>query len=204
MLFLLIFVGFCLLITIKSKSSDRKMRNSTKAFWEKESRANNTRRLSLDSVPYITIPLERLPMETSSNEQIAECQRLINELSTQKIANLSSYSNTDLKLTYGAPNLDLLSTFDQNCTLLFRTLTTWSELLLEEEQTEKAKAVLEFAISCKSDISKHYTLLAEIYKKENTPRKIEPLISMAESLDSLRKPSILRALNEISQSAHNL
>lgn len=194
---------FILVTAYKIRTSDRNAQDATKEFWENERRANAVRKQSLDSIPYITVPLEKLPMNPADDERIAECQKRIRSLSEKTIANLSAYSNTDLKLTYGAANLDLLSSYDQNCIDLLRTLTKWAQLLIGAGLISDAKSVLEFGISCKSDVSKHYTLLAEIYKQEHMTHSIESLIETAKSLDSPRSASIVKALNEILQSGHN-
>lgn len=191
-----------LLFTYKIRSSDRKMRNATKNFWEKEQRANDTRRQPLDSLSYIEIPLERLPMTADSDETIADCQKCIRRLAGEKIVNLSGITNTDLKLTYGASNLDTLAQYDQNCTVLLRTLYQWGEALYHAGRPEEAKTVLEFGVSCNTDICKHYTLLAEIYKKENAQSRIQDLILIAGNLTSMRSSAIVSSLNKIAESCH--
>ena len=68
------FILFILYMLIKLFSSDKKQENSSHAFWSKEQEANHTRRQSLDSVPYITIPLESLPFMEQASPTILECQ----------------------------------------------------------------------------------------------------------------------------------
>lgn len=190
-------------LAYKIKSSDRSMQKTSELFWQKESQANSTRRQPLDSIPMITIPLDQLPILEQPDETIAKYQKQIQALSEKPIANLCGQTNTDLKMAYGAANLELLTEYDQNCTELFRTLYQWGQELCNAEFYSEAKTVLEFGLQCRTDISKHYTLLAEIYKQENQQNKISDLISTAEQLDSLMKPSILRALNKISESCQN-
>ena len=79
---------------------------------------------------------------------------------------------TDLKLTYGAPNLPLLSEYDENFTLLISTLQKWASLLYDAGQTAEAQTVLEFAVSAGSDISGSYKLLASIYRDHQEEQKI--------------------------------
>lgn len=191
-----------LLFTYKIRSSDRRMRNATKEFWEKEQRANDTRRLPLDDLSFIEIPTECLPLEQTDDETISVCQQCILRLADEKIVNLSGITNTDLKLKYGAPNLDTLSRYDQNYTDLLRTLAQWGGALYDAGRYEDAKSVLEFGVACKTDIRKHYTLLAEIYKKENAFAKIQDLISTAEDLTSMRRDSIISSLGKIAESCH--
>lgn len=201
---LTILMIFILWMTYKFKSSDRKIKKTTRLFWEKEQQANQTRKKSLDSVNYITIPLDRLPFLVNPSENILALQESIKKLADKQIANFSGITNTDLKLEYGAANLDTLTILDQNFTELARTLYQWGKALYEEEYLDEARTVLEFGVACKTDISKHYTLLAEIYKQKNMPEKIQDLVKITESLDTLMKSSILKSLNEIAESCHTL
>lgn len=166
-------------------------------FWKKEALANSTRKKSLDQLHYIHIPIDTLPIYTmSDNFSIQECIGTIKTLSDKKIVNLTGISNTDLKLEYGAANITVLSEYDHNFTLLVRTLYTWGKMLYESNYMEEAKQVLEFGISCRTDISSHYKILANIYIKEYHPEKIDDLIAVAQSLNSAMKNSILAALND--------
>lgn len=200
--FLIILVMFLLWRAIKHNSYDRKAEKNTQKFWERESHANTTRKRSLDSLSFVTIPLERLPILENPSGDIEKYQQKVQLLATKKLVNLSGQTNTDLKLAYGAANLELLSEYDQNFQDLLFALYRWGKALHEASMEQEAITVLEYGIGCRTDISKHYTLLAEIYKQKNTPEKISRLVTMAEQLDCLMKPSILKSLNEIEQSCH--
>lgn len=199
---LTILIIFILWMTFKSKLAEHRHKTNTRLFWEKEQRANEIRKQPLNSIDYITIPLDRLPFHDNPSEQIANAQSAIEKLADKQIANFNHITNTDLKLKYGAANLDVLSKMDQNYTTLVRTLYQWGQALYEEENFEDALTVLEFGVACKTDISKHYTLLAKIYKQKNKPDKIKDLLTIVDSLDFLMKASTIKALNEISESCH--
>lgn len=179
------------------KRQRRKQDEHEKNFWAKEAAANNTRRKSLEGLDYITIPFDFLPMHTmAEDEKVRECLETLETLSTLKIVNFTGYSNTDLKIEYGAPNITTLMEYDQNYTVLARTLQKWASVLLEHGYTQDAKAILEFAISTKTDVSKTYTDLSKIYREEGRPEKIESLLQIAEGLRSAMKPAIVRILKE--------
>ena len=57
--------------------------------------------------------------------------------------------------------------------------------------------ILEFAISCGSDVSSHYTILAGYYKDTNATDKFASLKEQAQALDSIMQPTILEKLNTI-------
>ena len=120
-------------------------------------------------------------------------------LSNEKIVNFTGISNTDLKLTYGTANISLLMEYDQNYTSLAMELQNLATLLIALDAEDAAIPVLEVAIATKSDISGTYKCLATLYKKKNQPEKIEPLIQQARDLPTVMSASIVKYLEEISQ-----
>lgn len=195
--FLASFIIFLIWLSYQLAKSKRITEKQEKSFWERERLANQTRRKSLDALPYITIPLATLPMQLcQEDDAVRECTDLVRSLSEQTIVNLTGYSNTDLKLMYGAPNITLLSDYDQNYTLLARTLQKWAALLYKKGFVNETKIILEFAVSTQTDVSGSYKLLASIYKKEGHPEKIASLLETASTLRSAMKPAIVRALQE--------
>lgn len=195
--FLASFIIFLIWLSYQLAKSKRITEKQEKSFWERERLANQTRRKSLDALPYITIPLATLPLQLcQEDDAVRECTDLVRSLSEQTIVNLTGYSNTDLKLMYGAPNITLLSDYDQNYTLLARTLQKWAALLYKKGFVNETKTILEFAVSTQTDVSGSYKLLASIYKKEGRPEKIASLLETASTLRSAMKPAIVRALQE--------
>lgn len=59
--FLASFIVFIIWLSYSITRSRRAMERQEKAFWDREKQANRTRKKSLDSLAYITIPLETLP-----------------------------------------------------------------------------------------------------------------------------------------------
>lgn len=191
------FIVFCLWLGFQLKRQRKTEKKQMDSFWARENAANNTRKQPLDDLEYITIPLNFLPVHTlEENAEVAECVRLLSDLNSQKIVNLTGLSNTDLKLRYGVANLNFLSDCDQNYTVLARTLQKWATILYDAGYTEEAKSILEFAVSTKTDISTTYALLSKIYNAYGQSDKIESLLQIAEGLNSAMKPTIVRILKE--------
>lgn len=167
------------------------------SFWEIEEKANNTRRKSLDGLDYIQIPLSRLPIDAlPEDEPAADCVGMLRSLSEQKIVNLTGFTNTELKLEYGASNITALTQFDQNYTLLVCTLQKWADRLYDAGQTQEARTVLEFAVNTHTDVSKTYYMLARLYDADGETEKIKELIGIADSLRSVSRGPIVRTLRE--------
>lgn len=171
-------------------------------YWVREREANNTRRKSLDDLNYIKIPLEDFPMDLLNDvAKVDDYKQIIRALSESPIVNFTGINNTELKLRYGAPNIDLLTTYDQNYTLLVRTLQQWAQALYDAGYIKEACQLLEFSVSTGTDVSGTYRLLCEIYKKQNTPEKIGSLYPIAETLNSAMQKTIVRILQEADQSS---
>lgn len=191
------FIIFIVWLSYEISKTRRITERTSSSFWEKEARANNTRRQPLDDLNYITIPFEQLPMNLlSENERITEYHETLRSLSDSPIVNLTGISNTDLKLKYGAPNIDLLMKYDQNYTSLVRTLQKWAEELYGAGYTAETQAVLEFALSTNTDVSGTYRLLAQIYSAQGHQEKIDQLREKANQLPSGSQKIIARILQE--------
>lgn len=191
------FLIFIIWLSLNLAKSNRRDETSKQSFWEKERLANSIRRKPLDDLPYITVPLDSLSMHLlPEDEQASEYKEIFRSLSESKIVNFTGITNTDLKLQYGAPNIDLLTQYDQNFTVLARTLHQWASYLYEKDYPQESCRILEYAVSIGSDVSGSYKLLCKIYKENNTPEKIRSLYPAAESLNSLMKNTIVRILQE--------
>lgn len=169
-------------------------------YWEREFRANSTRKKSLDDLNYIIIPDVLLNMSPeNTNEEINGYISELNDLSQTTIVNLTGFSNTDLKLKYGTANITVLTEYDINYTYLVTLLQKLAEKLYEENNPQLAIKVLEFAISTNTDVSKTYYLLAQLYNETGTPEKISSLIKQANNLNSLLKNTIVQTLKASGQ-----
>ena len=179
---------------------DRRLSEKAEAFfWEREKKANETRKKSLEDLPYIHIPLDSLPLNTlTDREDVMECITTLRGLADTRIVNLTGYTNTDLKLMYGTANITPLSQYDQSYTLLVSTLQKWADILWEAGYFEEAADVMEFALSTETDVSRTYYLLAQYYKQKGNAEKLSHLSEVARALRSSHKRQILNHLEELS------
>lgn len=188
---------FCLWLLYTLHRQRNKEADSDKNFWKREAAANSTRRKSLDNLDYIQIPFESLPMEILADDPaVAEYHETLRELAKEPIVNFTGISNTDLKLMYGAPNIDILSRYDQRYTVLVRTLQDFAQTLYDNGYVDEASRILEFSVSTRTDISATYKLLATIYREKGETAKISGLIPIAKELNSSLSKHIVSALEE--------
>ena len=194
------FIIFIVWLTYELSKSRRTAEKERNAFWEKEAQANRTRRKSLENLNYITIPFDSLPMDIMKEDAaVAQYQETLLSLADSPIVNFTGISNTDLKLTYGAPNIDLLTRYDQNYTTLVCILQKWAEKLYESGYITEAVRIMEFAVSTDTDVSGTYRLLASVYSAGGETEKMEALKERAEHLKSGSKSIIVRILQEACQ-----
>lgn len=189
------FIVFCAWLGYEIHKHRNIEAKSYEDFWKRENDANSTRKKPLDDLSYLTIPLDTFPFSLfTENEQVAEYQQIIRELSSVPIVNLTGISNTDLKLQYGAANIDTLSLYDQRYTTLVRVLQDWASFLYQEGYPQQAKVLLEFSVHTCTDIYATYELLVKIYEKSGEADLITGLLPYAQKVNSMSRKRILSLL----------
>ena len=182
---LICIILFVLWLSYERKKVDKSSKKKSEEFWKREHESNLTRRKDLSNLDYITINYENLPFFENVDSEIQYVQDQLIKLKDEKIVNLSGLSNTDLKLTYGSANINELSLYDQNYTLLVRNLNKWAQLLYAQNKIAETKQVLEYAISIGSDISQSFLTLATIYLDEGNLECLQSLKEKAEQIKIL-------------------
>lgn len=192
---IVIVAGF---IFVFMKITSEKPGDGIRSFRERERRADSTLKQPLDNLPFIQVPIDSIPSpEPAINEKCAALLAELNALAGKKIVNLTGISNTDLKLTYGAPNLPILTEYDQNFTSLCMDL---HELGCEYKLTgheDEAITTFNVAVNVGTDISGTYTTLAEMYAEKGLYVEIQRLINCADNIRSLTRTSTIKKLQNI-------
>lgn len=189
---------FVILLKYKLRIAERQEQAMEDNLRQLEQRASLPIKRSLNTLPKIEISLSDLPFQENAVSEIKSCQDTIRELSSQTICNLTGISNTDLKLKYGAGNLDEILEYEQNYLLLIKTLSNWGTQLYEQHNCKDAETVLNYAVSCQSDIRQTYITLTRIYLEQNNLDKVHNLAKKTETIPSMLdlKKSIYNVLNE--------
>lgn len=195
-----IFASFIILTLVIRHAIRRNRRldeNSKHSFWDIERAANEVRRKPLDDLIFVVPDMSRFPLLVMEDDEIVrDCRRMVEELSAQKIVNLTGQTNTDLKFRYGAANLPTLMEYDERFTLLVQNLQKWADRLWDNGYVDDSIPILEEQIRIHADISSVYRKLAAYYRDKGMPEKIDELRKSAESLNSASKASILRSLDQ--------
>ncbi len=186
---------FMAVVTYKRMKANHINQAAERAFWDREDAANRTRKQDISHLNYVDFSGVALPFALFKDDLLQQCESQIQTLKEKKILNLTGISNTDLKLKYGPANLTALTQYDQNFTLLARTLNTWGQRLNELSHPKEAICVLAFAVSIGSDIRATWELLAKLYADSGDLAKIRDMKTTAATLNSLTKNSILATLD---------
>ena len=186
---------FMAVVTYKRMKANHINQAAERAFWDREDAANRTRKQDISHLDYVDFSGVTLPFALFKDDLLQQCESQIQTLKEKKILNLTGISNTDLKLKYGPANLTALTQYDQNFTLLARTLNTWGQRLNELSHPKEANGVMPFAVSIGSDIRATWELLAKLYADSGDLAKIRDMKTTAATLNSLTKNSILATLN---------
>ncbi|MBP3279510.1 MAG: hypothetical protein J6M44_11195 [Butyrivibrio sp.] len=199
--FLATFILFIVLFNIRIRLVSRKEEQKEEKFWDRELRSNSVRKKSLDTLEYVHLPYDLLPFGTAGDdENLKEIENELTALKDLKIVNLTGITNTDLKLEYGTANITALTEYDQNYTSLVIALQKWGDALYTLGRFEDAASVLEFAVKTRTDITATYRLLIDMYKtklglnEQEIQRKLDGLVPIANSLNSLSRSTILKLL----------
>ena len=197
LLSVIMFIGVLQYAIRKARGKNER---ADKAFWKREAEANNVRRKPLDDVEYLSVDLDRLPVDVlPDDETVSDCIKNLRELAEEIIINLTGMTNTDLKMKYGVANLTYLSECDNRYTTLIQTLQKWADHLWEKGQTDAAVRIMEYEVSINSDAPSVYRRLASYYNKRGETDKILSLIDTVEKMDLITTKGLISDLKEYTQ-----
>lgn len=197
------FIIILIVIQLYLKKSTRSGSERSKKYWEREQKANSTRKHDIstlnyikwdDSLPAIDNSLTLADILNNSPEAL-KAYNNIQTLKTEPMLNLSEYSNTDLKLKYGVANLDTLTQYEDNYTSFIKSLSELGHILIEHKDISDATAFLEYAVRIGSDIRLTYTDLYSLYSEAENASKIRQLRQYASIIKSVNKDLIVSAIN---------
>ena len=185
-------------IWIYIKITMKDVGKGTREYIDREVLADKVRKQPLHDLPYIDFNENSINfIDPAPNDKIAAIYDTLHTLMVGKIVNLSGTLNTDLKFSYGAANLPILTEYDQNFTSLTKNLYDLGLALIDEGLISEAVNVLTYAVNIGTDISGVYLTLANIYVESEEYDKINHLIKSAENIHSILKDSTVSKLTEI-------
>lgn len=194
------FVVFALWLRYELNNSNKAPDTESDEFWKRERESNFIPKKDISNLDYIQVPLDSFPFcDDTTDEKLADLQDKVRTGAGKKMLNLTGQTNTDLKFAYGSANYPLLADYDQNFTVFIRNLYAWAKYLHETDKIPEARLLLEFGVSCRSDVSGNYYLLGSIYLKDDELDAFHHLLEQAENIPGSRKDTIISHLTTMLQ-----
>ncbi|MCR4909103.1 MAG: hypothetical protein K5985_09740 [Lachnospiraceae bacterium] len=194
------FLLFVILLQFLLRRTEKKANRRESAYWQREKEAQHTPAKPIEDLPYVKLPESLLPECLPDNPEARECREALLNLSREKVINLQGMSNTDIRLTYGTRNYEILSEADTRYIIMIRNLAKLAEIYENSGLRSEAKKLLEFGLSIGSDVRRNYTLLGKIYLEEENTAAFVSLIKRAEGITSLSREPVLKELGAMKPS----
>ena len=168
---------FVIWLAYELKKHTREENQTRKDFWERERQSGFIPRKSTNDIHYITITEQFLPEDrgTEDSELFAVCSRIL-QFKDKPVADLSEYSNTELKEKYGTANFTKLSEADGNFTFLVPYFGDLCRLLYADGRLAEAERAALFFTENGIYTYQIVTVLGEIYSLINDTEKLSALI----------------------------
>lgn len=194
---LLCFCAFAGWLLISQRKAQEQDNQASESFWSREARANSTRNKDISGLPFLQIAETDLPDTDPGDETIHYYIGLLKENIKQPMIDLSTYSNTDLKLAYGVGNFKTLSSYDENYNTFLLHLTNLARAYSHAELYDEAVRTYRLTLQYGSQKVSDYSELAKTYLKLGERGQVDRLIEETKSGSHPRKASVIKALQEV-------
>ncbi|MBO4781123.1 MAG: hypothetical protein IK007_06745 [Lachnospiraceae bacterium] len=182
---------FVIWLTYELRKHTKEEVKTRKDFWERERKSGFIPRKSTSDIHYITITEQFMPDDRgpADSELYETCDRILG-FKDKPVADLSAYTNTELKEKYGTANFKPLSEADNNFTFLVPMLGRVVELLYKEGRLAEAEKA---ALFCTENGIYTYpvvTTLGELYSLVGEKDKLNALIETVSNDPKARSVSL--------------
>lgn len=174
------------------------------AFWDKEHESHYIRKQELTEEDLIDSHGSDLPLfdielyEYHDMTRLLEYQETCHRLKDQPMMNMTGMLNSDIRLKYGTSQVETVEAYENTYLQYLNALYSWAKGLSDHGLHLEAIKLLEISVKTGTDISHHYILLGDLYKRTNNTAQLTELINLVESSDFIMKGKILTALTESS------
>ena len=182
---------FVIWLTYELKKHTKEEAKTRKDFWERERKSGFIPRKSTNDIHYITITEQFLPEDKGpeTGELYSVCDRIL-QFKDKPVADLSEYSNTELKEKYGTANFTSLSEADSNFTFLVPYFGDLCRLLYEDGRLAEAEKTALFFTENGIYTYQIVTILGEIYSLINDTEKLSALLDTVSSSPKTQERTI--------------
>lgn len=140
---------------------------------------------------------KEIPFIETQEESIITYIGQLRQIIQEPMADLSDYSNTDLKLAYGVANFKTLSEYDENFNTFLVTLTNLARSYERNGYHEQARDTYLTALRHGSRRAGDYEELAKIWLELGRRDEVKALIRRLEESSHPRRAGIISKLNQV-------
>ena len=174
---LFLYVLGIFIVAFTFRNALRKNSRPNKNDWEQhlidEHNLQFIRNKPIDESLFLKVDFNQFPNVSELNCQ----QRYIELLRFVKLPmiNLKNQSNYDLKSQYGPQVVEVVSNYEQTYIQCMQAAIRYAETLQEYHYEKEAQITLEACVKNHCDLSKCYTMLISLYKKQSNIKALEEL-----------------------------
>ena len=175
----------------KKKSSSKKIAE----ILNEESEANFARRRPLPEDFYFAPDISDLDIKdyADTKSKVAARQARVLKLAKAKMIRLpQSMTNKEIKMNYGAANLETVTNGEEIYQAFLEALQNWANALSDIGDDDNAKKVFEKAIDLGCDVSRCFIALAGLYSKDKDKSSIDKLIKRLERGEVIPQSDVIR------------
>lgn len=187
---LTLLIFFVIIFHAFLRSTKKESYRQTKKFLDDEEASNNVRKKPIGEDSFFVPDLTVLPIKEYTAEETekfpvaASRQKKLIEASKNKMIRFKEpKSNRDIKFQFGTTSIETIAQYEENYSRYMYALLNWAESLIEAGNPEEARQILSASIEQGSEISKSYTLLADIYFQNKDKPKMEELYETVNKID---------------------
>jgi len=162
--------------------SNSKWRGRSDKFAEltaREKQANDSRKKPIPENLFFVPDLNVIPFKIDEKGLPKSVSELLERLRTtgqKKMLQLQSgMTNTEIKEAFGLVNLEFVTEYEERFNIFLRLLNDLAEEYLKISKIDYAEAALDLCVSLRCDISRTYTMLADIYAERGAREELDKL-----------------------------
>ncbi len=174
---LIITIGLIIAFRVRMRYSTKNYHGKMDDYIKVEEEANLIRKQEIDKKYFVVPNINKLPiLDYECETELSACQNTVIKKSQLKMIHFDKQmSNLELKKIYGVNNLQKIINYEEHYNMYISALNKWAEELIKAEKISDAEKVLQEAVIFGSDYLMTYTLLIDIYIKQNQAYELNKL-----------------------------
>lgn len=185
-----------LLITIVSSYHQGNDKRKVKEYLKQENQTYIKPKSALNDIKFIDVNFNDINFNAKDDNAKEEINKLL-AFKDLKIASFKGMTNNDLKKEYGTNNFDDVLEYQNNYEELLNQLRVTSEVLIKDEDEKSAMKLLNYAVDLGDDVTKSYTMLADLYAKNKLRKEMYHLVDTVRSNKNLSQQKIMSYISKL-------